>query len=332
MRHRQRSTHPFGKNVLALLVAGGAIGIAQLDVNPFRDRGSRVNRSTAMASSINMTPTTPALPIGSGQQSSETPAGEHRDHSLARPQREDDTAILRGIWAVKMAAALLEKGCDSFSRVSDYTANMLKQERIGGALGECQLIEMKIKHAPFSVYMKWREGDRGRQLIYVDGQNDGNMLVQPGGIKGRMTGVLSLEPTGSLAMSESRYPITKAGLLELARTVLSYQQKDLEAGKGFQCQLFDFQEFEGRPCYLYVMEYDSPESNKVYRKSMVYIDKELSLPICVKNYTWGKDVDPANIEEETLIEFYAYTDLKFDQQLTDADFDKNNSSYRLRVR
>lgn len=329
MRHRQRSTHPFGRNVLAFLVAGGAIGIAQLDVNPFRDRGSRVNRSTAMAAStVNMTPV-PALPADALNL---TDSSGNKDHSLAKPQGNDDTAILRGIWAVKMGAALLEKGCDNFSRVSDYTANMLKQERIGGALGECQLIETKIKHAPFSVYMKWREGDRGRQLIYVDGQNDGNMLVQPGGIKGRMTGVLALEPTGSLAMSESRYPITKAGLLELARSVLSYQQTDLQNGKGFQCQLFDFQEFEGRPCYLYVMEYDNPEYNEVYRKSMVYIDKELSLPICVKNYTWGKDVNPENIEEETLIEFYAYTDLKFEQKLTAADFDKKNSSYRLRIR
>ena len=82
----------------------------------------------------------------------------------------------------------------------------------------------KIRHEPFSVYMKWLSGDRGRQLIYVDGQNDGKLLVQPGGIKGRLTGVLSLDPSGTLAMSDSRYPIQTAGLLALAKTILEHQK------------------------------------------------------------------------------------------------------------
>jgi len=323
MRHPHRSTPSYGRNILAVLVAGGAFGLAQLNLDTFGMPGGIGTRNLASAA--------PSLP---GPQLSlpDSTTTEARDHTAARPQREDDPAILRGIWAVKMASALLEKGCENFAKIPDYTANMLKQERIGGAMGACQVIDVKIRHEPFSVYMKWTEGDRGRQLIYVDGQNDGNMLVQPGGIKGRLTGVLSLEPTGSLAMSDSRYSITKAGLLELARTVLSYQKSDLQRRQGFTCQLFDHQDFEGRECYLYLIEYASPDFNETYRKSMVYVDKELSLPICVKNYTWGRDIDPAKMDEETLIEFYAYTDLKFSQQLTAADFDKSNSSYRMRVK
>ncbi|WP_437225912.1 DUF1571 domain-containing protein [Planctomicrobium sp. SH661] len=326
MRRSQRSASPFGRNFLALLVAGGAFSIAQLNLDPFNFGGLQGSHSTATAAAPRLGPPPPELPVP-------IPSGaDAKDHTAAKPQSQDDAAILRGIWAVKMASALLEKGCENFAKVPDYTANMLKQERIGGALGICQVIDVKIRHEPFSVYMKWSEGDRGRQLIYVDGQNDGNMLVQPGGIKGRLTGVLSLEPTGSLAMSDSRYSITKAGLLELARSVLTYQKQDLQRGKGFTCQLFDQQEFEGRQCYLYLIEYEAPEFNDLYRKSMVYVDKELSLPICVKNFTWGKDVDPEKMDEETLIEFYAYTDLKFEQNLNAADFDKNNSEYRLRVR
>lgn len=323
MRHSQRSTRSFGRNLLAVLVAGGAFGLAQLNLEPFGvSSGISVRNQASAAPSL----PAPRLSVPAPETT------ESRDHTTARPQGNDDPAILRGIWAVKMASALLEKGCENFSKIPDYTANMLKQERIGGALGICQVIDVKIRHEPFSVYMKWSEGDRGRQLIYVDGQNDGNMLVQPGGIKGRLTGVLTLEPTGSLAMSDSRYSITKAGLLELARTVLSYQKADMQRGKGFSCQLFDHQDFEGRECFLYLIEYAAPEFNEVYRKSMVYVDKELSLPICVKNYTWGRDIDPEKIDEETLIEFYAYTDLKFSQQLTAADFDKGNSSYRMRVK
>jgi len=322
MRQTQRSTH-FGRNFLALLVAGGAFGVAQLNLDPFGMSVGNGARGQAVAASRLSAPV-PELPASAAQ--------ENIDHTAARPQGQEDPAILRGIWAVKMASALLEKGCDHFAKIPDYTACMFKQERIGGALGDCQVIDVKIRHEPFSVYMKWSEGDRGRQLIYVHGQNNGNMLVQPGGIKGRLTGVLTLEPTGSLAMSDSRHSITKAGLLELARTVLSYQKADLNRGTGFTCQLFDHQEFEDRECFLYLIEYDGQEFNKEYRKSMVYVDKELSLPICVKNYTWGVDVNPERIDEETLIEFYAYTNLKFSQELTAADFDKGNSSYRMRVK
>jgi len=324
MRRSQRSTHFFGRNFLALLVAGGAIGVAQLNLDPFgMSTGSNL-RGQAVAASRLSIQMPDGLASGVLQQSI--------DHTAARPQGQDDPAILRGIWAVKMASALLEKGCDHFAKIPDYTANMLKQERIGGALGDCQVIDVKVRHEPFSVYMKWSEGDRGRQLIYVHGQNEGNMLVQPGGIKGRLTGVLTLEPTGALAMSDSRHSITKAGLLELARTGLSFQKKDLQRGNGFTCQLFDHEEFEGRECFLYLIEYEGPEFNKEYRKSMVYVDKELSLPICVKNFTWGRDVDPEKIDEETLVEFYAYTNLKISQELTAADFDKGNSAYRMRVK
>jgi len=326
MRRSQRSTRSFGRNFLALLVAGGALGLAQLNLDTLGMTSGTGNRALAKTAGPQFIPPPSA-------RSFTTQAGtETRDHTAAHPQREDDPAILHGIWAVKMASALLEKGCENFAKIPDYTANMLKQERINGALGACQVIDVKIRHEPFSVYMKWNEGDRGRQLIYVDGQNDGNMLVQPGGIRGRLTGVLTLEPTGSLAMSDSRYAITKAGLLELAHTVLSYQKSDLQRGRGFTCQLFDHQKFENRDCYLYLIEYEAAEFNEIYRKSMIYVDKELSLPICVKNYTWGRDVNPEKIDEETLIEFYAYTDLKFSQELTAADFDKSNASYRMRVK
>ncbi|HWL10719.1 MAG TPA: DUF1571 domain-containing protein, partial [Planctomicrobium sp.] len=231
-----------------------------------------------------------------------------------------------------MARALLERGCNQFSQVPDYTASMFRQERIGGALSEGQSIELKVRHEPFSVYMKWLSGDRGRQLIYVADQNNGNILVQPGGIKGRLTGLLSLEPTGSMAMAESRHPVTQAGLLQLGHTVMKYQQGDLDRGTGFSCELRDHQEFEGRPCYLYFITYDSPEIHDVYRKSLIYVDKELLLPICVKNYTWAKDATPETLDDETLIEFYAYTDLKIQQQLNATAFDQNNSDYKLRVR
>lgn len=328
MKRSQRSASQRVRNLLTLLLATGAAGLIHFTDDPSRIGGSPLARASSdpLPAGRNVPPS-PPLPVSLEDEA----AGDARVPQQAAADA-DDPEVLRGIWALKMSSSLLEKGCKAFSKVTDYTAVMHKQERINGRLGDGQEIELKLRHEPFSVYMKWTSGDRGRQLIYVDGQNDGNMLVQPGGIKGRLTGVMSLDPTGTLAMSESRHPVTQAGLLELARTVLNFQRKDLERGTGFTCELRDDETFEDRPCYLYTVVYDSPEVHPEYRKSMLYIDKELSMPICVKNFTWARDPNPETIDEDTLVEFYAYTDLQIRQRLSTADFDQHNSDYRLRVK
>ena len=327
----RRNGTPYFRNLLAILVAALGVGILHLNVDPMETGGQPMARAASIDGPMLRIPPSPSLPEKLSTSKDEK-AGEEEGQQAPDLAFADDPNVLRGIWAVKMASELLSRGCDSFGKVPDYTSVMFKQERINGLLSDMQTIDLKIRHEPFSVYMKWSTGDKGRQLIYVDGQNEGHMLVQPGGLKGRLTGVMSLDPNGSLAMSESRYPITKAGLLELAQTILEYQQADIARGTGFTCELRDHQTFDERDCFLYIIEYASPEVNDVYRKSIVYIDKEFSMPVCAKNYTWARDANPETIDEETLVEFYAYTDLRMQRQLGAVDFDQHNSDYRLRVR
>ncbi|MCA9079047.1 MAG: DUF1571 domain-containing protein [Planctomycetaceae bacterium] len=315
-RHRIVSTG--APNVLALLVACTAITIASTNFDPVNTGGSPGSLRAASITTASVSlPPAPPLP-----EAANVPTG--------RPAESQST--LSGLWAMKLNTEMLQRGCLAFQQVSDYTSTMIKQERIGGSLSESQTIELKLRHEPFSAYMNWQTGDAGRQLIYVATENDGNLLVQPGGIRGRLTGVLSLDPTGTLAMAECRYPITKVGLVALAETVLEHQLADVKRGTGFRCELRDNESFDGRPCYLFVVEYDSQQVNDLYRKSVLYVDKELSLPTCVKNYTWGTDVDPEHIDDETLVELYAYTNLKLEQRLESIDFDPTNPAYKLRFK
>jgi len=329
VRSERRETS-YSRNSLALLVAIVALGIAHLNFDPTCTGGEGGRKHHPRRAAI--LPHSVAPESGTILTSASAADETGSSGVTAALAGQEDPNRLSGVWAVKMAAALLQKGCDNFSRVPDYTANMFKQERIQGALSDGQNIDLKVRHEPFSIYMKWQSGDRGRQLIYVQGQNDGNMLVQPGGIKGRLTGLLSLEPTGSLALSESRYPIMKAGLLQLGFSILEYQKQDIARGTGFRCDLQDRQDFDGRACYLYHIEYESPEVNATYRKSLIFIDNELLMPICVKNFGWVKDANPQQLDEESLIEFYAYTDLRMSQELGAVDFDQHNREYKLRVR
>ena len=74
--------------------------------------------------------------------------------------------------------------------------------------------KMKVRHEPFSVYMHFDEPHAGREVIFVEGRNNNNLLVHEAGFAS-LIGTLELEPTGSQAMAENRYPITKAGIQKM---------------------------------------------------------------------------------------------------------------------
>lgn len=328
MTRQRRSKRYPAKNFLVILIACGALAIVHVNSDPTAIGGSPMEVSVTMMPPLLQLPPSPALP-----ERASNAIHENATEEKVTVSHVEDPTILHGIWALKMTETLLRKGSKSFESMPDYTASFYKQERLNGVLSEGSTLEFKMKHEPFSVYMKWLSGsDKGQQAIFVKEQNDGKVLVQPGGIKGRLTGVLSLDPNGSLAMAKSLHPVTQVGILELARTILKYQEKDLARGTGFQCQLVDGQSFDDRPCYVFTCLYESPEINSEYRKSIFYIDKELSMPTCVKNFCWAKDANPETIDEETLLEFYAYSDLKLLRKLDVAEFDAKNRAYRMRIR
>jgi sterol desaturase/sphingolipid hydroxylase (fatty acid hydroxylase superfamily) len=240
------------------------------------------------------------------------------------------TDIRSGRDAMQFSVALLRQGCERLERIPDYTATFHRQERIGGDLLPAETIALKLRHRPFSVYLKWLTGDKGRQVLYVDGENDGNMLVQLGGVQGRLLGLLSVDPQCEEAAEKTRHPITEAGLLALAKTALACREQDLTRASGVHCELRDNQVYLGRPCYVCTTTYAAPQVHRTHRKAVLYIDKELSMPVSVRNYTWAVDANPDTLDEDTLIEDYSYMDIQLDRQLADEHFDRSNSEYRFR--
>ena len=61
--------------------------------------------------------------------------------------------------------------------------------------------------------------------------------------------------------------------------------------------------------------------------------QKLLLPICVRNFGWpaaDAELAPSSLDEETMIEYYGYSQIKFDTRLGDVDFDKGNKDYTFR--
>jgi hypothetical protein len=282
-----------------------------------------------------------ATPAGGGLDHSTIPqvnasgslissGADGRNEALALSADELNHQIRRAVHgslvALKLHVALLDLGRHRIGALPDYTATFVKQERVDGALQDLQTLQLKLRHKPFSVYMKWLEGgDEGRQVLFVEGENDDRLQVRLGGIKSRLP-VIYLEPTSATAMHESRHPITEMGLLQLASQVHKYRSRDCSLMRGVRWEMLPDQKHFDRDCDCWIVEYDSPEVEPIYRKMITYIDKELALPISVRNYGWPDEgvetSDAAALDEATLIEYYGYTEIRFETRLSDADFEK----------
>ncbi len=318
------------QNCCAVLIAVAAVSVLYFNFEP-TPAAADLDQATIDLAELTASAVAPTAPTRSSATNNRRAShGPSQSQGRGRPS----TAILQGKRALLMQLLLLQRGCQKLSAIPDYTATFVKRERIDGVLGENQVILLKVRREPFSVYMKWlKGGDKDRELLYVAGQHNGKMLVRVGGFKGRVLPALKLDPNGSLAMKESRHPVTKIGLLGLACEVIAYRQNDLKGEACNCCQMLADQRINGQDCYCFLVEYDSKKVSEIYRKSLIYIDKENSLPVLVKNYTWPVDADEqlsgTELDEATFIEHYAYSNIQLNPQLAANEFDRTNRKYRF---
>ncbi len=126
--------------------------------------------------------------------------------------------------------------------IRDYSATMIKQERIGDTLRDPEYMFAKIRNEqavdgqvvrPFSVYLYFLKPDdiKGREVLYIRGQNNGKMIAHErrDSFKGKF-GSLWLKPDGSLAMQGNRYPITEIGLETLVLRLIEKGTRDKQNG------------------------------------------------------------------------------------------------------
>ena len=208
--------------------------------------------------------------------------------------------------------------------VKDYSCTMVKREAVGSALGDHEYIFLKVRHQPFSVYMYFLgpESIKGRECIYVHGQNNNKLVAHEGGRGGALLPTVSLDPTSKLAMRNQRYPITEIGLRNLTTKLIEVAQADSRFGE-CDVRFFKDAKVNGRLCTgLHVM-HPVRRDNFRFHAAQVFIDNELQIPIRYASYDW-----PARAgEQPPLIEEYTYTNLKINNGFTDADFDRNNKQY-----
>ena len=249
------------------------------------------------------------------------------------PMAEESAMHLQGRVAMLLQIAMLQDAHNRLEAVKSYTATFEKQERIDGELSDEQSMEFKLQHQPLNVYMKWEKGgDVGREILFPVAQDDPRLLVQLTKFGGRLP-ALKLEPSSTLAMSEARYPVTMAGLKEMTSMTLEIRQRDIKLGERVQVEMRDDRTFAGRPVYAYTVKYANSKDSEQYRKCILYIDKQLMVPVYSRNFTWPElvaDADPNNLDATTLIESYAYRGIKLEADLAPSEFARSNPDYKFR--
>jgi hypothetical protein len=218
------------------------------------------------------------------------------------------------------------------ANVHDYTAKLVKRERIGDTLGEHEYMFTKIRNrkvennqvvVPFSVYLAFLKPAevKGREVIYVENQNEGRVVAHEGGLK-RMLGTHMLEPNGWLARQGQRYPITDVGLTNLVTKLIERAERDKQVGD-CKVQFFEGAKVSSRPCTVIQVEHPEKIGPYDFHIAQVFLDNEYRLPVRYAAYTWPT----AQGGEPELLEEYTYQDIKFNVGLSDTDFDATNPEY-----
>lgn len=253
------------------------------------------------------------------------------------PAEFASVGFVEGPPALDGTIQMLAGGIALLESIPGYTATFHRRERVNGRLLEPESIRVAVRHAPFSVHMRWREEEGGREVLYVEGQNGGKMLVRLAGWKARMLPAISLDPESPRALDVSRHPATRFGLLTMCRELLEDRLAERAGGGRIRWRMAEDQRYFGRDCTYFAIEYATPNesgASRDYRKSVQIFDRETSLPIWVANYGWPADGDefagPESLDAATLLEHYVYAELDLAPQFSDLEFDRNNPAYGFR--
>jgi|GEM_PF-1291872 len=217
--------------------------------------------------------------------------------------------------------ALLESGRGTLHDARDFQGTLHKQERIGGVLGDPQELRVKMRREPRAVYLNWGS-ESGKEILWRHGQDDGKLLLHPGGWKGRLTPVVRIAPDHKLVQALTRRPVEKIGLWNMGhelhgrksalhKSEISVTTSDCTGPDGRELQSFRIldSEQQGEEDYDHI--------------TVVFVDRLWKIAVGCEVYGWPESEDA----EPPMLESYFYSDIEFNVGLSDRDFDPSNPEY-----
>jgi hypothetical protein len=232
---------------------------------------------------------------------------------------------------------VLELANDALSKmqieIRDYTATLLKRERIGGTLGGESEMELKVINpsaakdasvaVPMHVYLKFNSpaSSKGREVIWIEGVNNNQLIAHEGGFKNFLR--MNLDPEGTIAMMGNRYPITGIGMIRLVEKLIEKGTRDRELGPCL-VQIIDNEKIGDRTCRLIQVTHPKQEKGMDFHIAQIFFDAERMIPLRYAAFGWPKREG----EQPPLEEEYTYLNVKLNVGLTAEDFNPDNPNYK----
>lgn len=235
----------------------------------------------------------------------------------------DASHVLTGDAASRFCLLTLEDAQRKLDTVDDLTAVFHKMERIDGAVQELNVMDLKVRRQPLSVYMRWQTPHDGREIIWQEDAHDGQIVVHAGGWRRKLVPMLKIDPYGERAMEYNRRPVTQVGLWNFNARLLENLHDALKYD-GVQVWMTQDRQIGARPCYCFHVQHPAAIAGLEYHKMLMYVDKELGLPVACEIYGWPSPEAPDALPLE---ESYAFCDVQLNVGLGDLDFDPANPAY-----
>ena len=205
---------------------------------------------------------------------------------------------------------LLKESLRDYQRnMQDYQCTLYKQERINGRLKPTEKIAVSFRNEPFSVLMEWQE-NAGMidKLLYVEGQNDNQMIVHPTGLLAWIKSV-KRDPAGDQAKKSSRRTCNQFGFYRAMESLLEVYEKAEDRGE-LGMKLLGRTKVSGRDCIAMERALPASEDYPCGRMVMEF-DIEYCVPVAVSSYDWQGE----------LLSRYVYEDLRLNTGLSAAGFE-----------
>jgi len=236
------------------------------------------------------------------KESPETPTDE--GEKTATPEKE----------AADRLGELLKSASEKVKSAKDFQCLLVRVEVVEDELRPVEELDFYQRFKPHSLRLEW-VGDRfrGRKVIYVAGANDDKVLVQTGGLSGRLTAwitrTLRFDLTSSIVKSQSRYLPDVAGYDHLVERVREIYTEAHKAGL-VSVKASGPAEKDGRKTQRFDLAFEPTPLHLDTSRMIIWFDLDRSLPVHTIRYDRGG----------RMVEDYDWRNIKFDVGLTDADF------------
>ncbi len=255
-------------------------------------------------------PMAPALP-----PTFETP-------TASKPATAASSTVKVGKPAIDGLAAygmMLAEAKIAYGKINDYSGHVIHQDRVRGKLTPDQTAEIRAKAKPASVALKYVAPNSlmGQELVYVSGRNNGKLRMKPAGTFGP-SGFLTVELADSRATAHTRHAATEFGIGPMIDLLEKNLTIETRLRNAVQVSVSEYT-YANRPVMRFEVFTDRAHALRFAYRTVVFVDKETKLPIRMEAYD-----QPAigGSPSGELLECYSYVNLKFNQGLGEAVFDK----------